>query len=424
MTKTILAALLLLGAQSDTRVAWLHDHAISVRSIDPADDDFRDLEPLKKTLKGVRVVMLGEQNHGDGTTFVAKTRMIRFLHERMGFDVLAFESSIYECTKTQEYLAAGEPAQKAVPRCVFPIWTGSREVQPLIDYVGVQAKGKHPLEIAGVDNQLTGTAWKEFLAHDLAEVVGPEQAHGPDWDRVVRMIDGLGNSIWELGDTPMPPAEEQAAFVRTIEGWRARVGSAFWKQVLASLRVFAEQEWRTDWRDYTANVEVFAMRDRQMGENLLWLAREKYSKRKIIVWAATGHNARKYNTIDPMAVKYPRLYTEKTASGDAVWQPMGEVAWRGLGDQLYSIGFIAYEGEFARAWAKSAQPIATTPDSLEALFVSAGFTNAFLDFRHAPKWLHEPIKAQIIGHTEMRADWTRVVDGVFFMRTMERAHRK
>lgn len=80
----LLLAAPLHGQDSDARVSWLADHAVRLRSIDPADDDFRDLEPLRVTLAGVRVVLLGEQNHGDGTTFLAKTRLIRFLHERMG----------------------------------------------------------------------------------------------------------------------------------------------------------------------------------------------------------------------------------------------------------------------------------------------------------------------------------------------------
>src|SRR5206468_6044731 len=74
MSKVIAAVLCLaampLCAQEDSRVTWLAQHAVRVRSVDPADDDFRDLEPLRATLQGVRVVMLGEQDHGDGTTFL------------------------------------------------------------------------------------------------------------------------------------------------------------------------------------------------------------------------------------------------------------------------------------------------------------------------------------------------------------------
>src|SRR2546430_1406283 len=120
----------------DPRVAWLVAHAVKLHSVDPADVDFADLKPLRTTLKGVRVVLLGEQDHGDGTTLLAKTRLIRFLHEQMGFDVLAFESGFYDCPKAWELLTNGEEPRKAVPKGVFGVLTLTREFQPMIDYLG------------------------------------------------------------------------------------------------------------------------------------------------------------------------------------------------------------------------------------------------------------------------------------------------
>ena len=48
---------------------WLQAHAIPIRSVAPDDDDFSDLQSLKQTFGTARIVMLGEQSHGDGTTF-------------------------------------------------------------------------------------------------------------------------------------------------------------------------------------------------------------------------------------------------------------------------------------------------------------------------------------------------------------------
>ncbi len=67
---------------SDVRIDWLKKHAVAVRTIDPKDDDFADLMPLVKAIGSARVVALGEQSHGDGAAFLAKHRLIRFLHER------------------------------------------------------------------------------------------------------------------------------------------------------------------------------------------------------------------------------------------------------------------------------------------------------------------------------------------------------
>ncbi|HEX2123200.1 MAG TPA: erythromycin esterase family protein, partial [Thermoanaerobaculia bacterium] len=407
------AALILAGAtlhaqDADPRVAWLAGHAVRIRTIDPADGELTDLEPLRASLAGVRVVLLGEQTHGDGTAFLAKTRLIRFLHEEMGFDVLAFESGLYDCAKAWELLTRGEAAREAVPRGVFRIWTASRELQPLIDYLGSRAATGRPLELAGADMQFSGTASGDFLLADLAAFlagVDPALVEGNEWNRVAQVVNNLAESAWELGLEPLPPDSEQAAFARTIERWRSAIAAcdaspatqpwsgSFWRQFLTSLRVFAEQTWRSDPEDHTSDVAVFAMRDLQMGKNLVWLAKERYPNRKIIVWAATFHNARNLGTIETQNARYARLYP-----GVA---PMGEVAWKELGDELYSLGFLAFEGEAAAAFARNARPIPRpSAGSLEDLFARAGLETAFVDFRRPPaggQWLRAPIAASPLG---------------------------
>src|SRR5438874_4489152 len=131
----------------DARVAWLKQHAIPLRSIDPTDEDFSDLEPLRAAIGDARVVQLGEQSHGDGATFHAKARLIKFLHQKMGFDVLAFESGLYDCRKAWELLKAGTEPYEAVTHGVFGIWTRSEQFQPVIDYLEKTVKSDRPLEL-------------------------------------------------------------------------------------------------------------------------------------------------------------------------------------------------------------------------------------------------------------------------------------
>jgi erythromycin esterase len=423
------------ASERDPRVVWLAKNATPIRSLDLSDGDFRDLAPLRATLKGARVVMLGEQSHGDGTTFQAKARLVRFLHEQMGFNVIAFESGLYDCPKAWEFLLKGEEARTALSRGIFAIWSQSREVQPLFDYIGKESKGAHPLELAGVDSQTTASASQDFLVADLAAYlarIDPKLAQGEEWNRVARIVGQLNQSVWELGEAPVPPASEQEAFARTIERWRSSIAErdrtpatqpwsgSFWRQLLASLRAFAEQEWRTD---YTHKVgespaAIYSMRDVQMGKNLIWLANERYPKQKIIVWAATAHNARALATVKTSDPMFAKLYQG--------WTPMGEIARRKLGNELYSVAFLSHEGEVARYATKKTTALSSSRDSLEDLFTRASFETAFLDFRHPPAggaWLHTTLTAKLLGHIEMQADWTRVADGVVFIKRMERSHK-
>jgi hypothetical protein len=135
------------------------------------------------------------------------------------------------------------------------------------------------------------------------------------------------------------------------------------------------------------------------------------------VWAATFHNARRLGTIETGDPKLERLY-------DGV-APMGEVAWNKLGRELYSIGFTTHGGESGTAFARAANAI-SQPDrgSLEDLFQRAGVKTAFVDFRRPAgggQWLRGPLIARLLGHVQMRGDWTRVVDGVVFLPAMQRS---
>ena len=87
-------------AQSDTAVwvVWTRSHHFPIASIVSAsDDDYADLQFLKAVVGDRRLVQLGESGHGVAEFDSAKVRLITFFHEQMGFDVMAFESSIYEC---------------------------------------------------------------------------------------------------------------------------------------------------------------------------------------------------------------------------------------------------------------------------------------------------------------------------------------
>src|SRR5215470_11480252 len=95
-------------AAPDELQKWLSDHAMTVRSIDAADEDFNDLEPLIDAIGSARVVGLGEPSHGAGSGFAAKVRLVKFLHQRMGFDVLAWESGLYDVGLTRAAMRSKE----------------------------------------------------------------------------------------------------------------------------------------------------------------------------------------------------------------------------------------------------------------------------------------------------------------------------
>ena len=115
------------------RVAWLREHAVEVRSIAPLDEDFSDLAPLAAAIGGARVVQLGEASHGDGASFDAKARLVRFLHQQMGFDALAWESGFFDLSLVEQALRQALPVARPGGGPTGPLAspTPERRLQPL-----------------------------------------------------------------------------------------------------------------------------------------------------------------------------------------------------------------------------------------------------------------------------------------------------
>ena len=96
-------------------------------------------------------MQLGESGHGVAEFNHAKVRLIKFLHQQMGFDVMAFESGLYECYARQR--SAG-PALTTMRSCIFG-GVAHRRSLALFDYIVETRQTDWPLILAGFDTQIS-----------------------------------------------------------------------------------------------------------------------------------------------------------------------------------------------------------------------------------------------------------------------------
>ena len=151
------------------RLEWLRNNTVPMRSIDPADEDFSDLMPLKDRIGKARVVFLGEQSHGDGSTFLAKGRLIRFLHQVMGFDVLAWESGMYDCRQMEAALHSTVPIEEATDQGIFRLWGWSTQVRNVFEYARTTYATTSPLEMAGFDIQFSTASAPDRMQKEILD---------------------------------------------------------------------------------------------------------------------------------------------------------------------------------------------------------------------------------------------------------------
>lgn len=389
-----------IAAASD---GWRADVARRVHPIRSLySDDFSDLQFLKPLLAGKRVVQLGESGHGVGEFSLAKVRLIKFLHQQMGYDVIAFESSLPQCYLADKAIGAARPIE-VMKQCIFPVWH-SNETLSLFDYLDAARKGGKRLTLAGFDTQDSSRApGAPGLLDQMLALAG--------WPRTAELA---ANELALFARTAQNPlAPETAARLATYYGDAAAELEASRARLL---KAGADRE-RLDVAIQGAKSRVrlvgqFAgwpgkgsieSRDRGMADNLDFLLDTLYPGRKVIVWAHNAH------------------ITYEQAPNEA--KMMGSFVAERRKDEVYTVGLFMGRGAAAmnnRARYEIRAPAAGTFD---AVMTNAGAKYAFVDFstaRRAPEtgWIFAPIAMRSWGQKADMLTPALGYDGVLYIDTV------
>jgi erythromycin esterase-like protein len=380
----------------------------AVASIDPQSADFDDLQPIATEVGDARIVMLGEQTHGGGNAFLAKTRVLRYLHERLGFEVLAFESGMWEMERAQQLIASGQKPSTVLPQAVYPIWMQSNQVQPLLQYLDQDAHSRRPLQLTGFDMQLSGPGeLTRELPLELAKLNSQLAGDRAGLDRIEALVAGLIADGYqampkfaglETLDVARLHADTQATLARIDRAQVAR--AAFWRQYLQSIEqllVFFK-------RIHAKQNGIFNMRDRQMAANLAWLLDVGYAGKKVVVWAATAHVINSREAIDK--------------EGAAEMVPMGTYVHRKLGERSYVIAFSAGQGATRNFKTRQVTQHGPAPaQSIEWQIAQSGSPYAFVGRRAMQEQFGGKRVSWLLGFEPMTGAWPDVVDGIFYFST-------
>lgn len=404
-----------------------NDSIILIKSIDLAHREKDDLKKIGERIGDRKIVMLGEQSHGDGSAFQLKARLIKYLHEEMGFDVLLFEADFFSVNEVMAHYDKTTDLKGLLDNNIYPFWIKTPVMAPLWSYVQQTFATPNPLYIGGVDSRHIGNYAFDHLTKDLdaflvkkASALLEEERYLNFKKTLLELLEGEAQSTY-LHDNLIRKnffevLEELSTVSHTTQ-------DAFWTQELLNIKRFATDIWVPGF---------FPERNKMMAENVIWLLQHRFKKQKVIIWSHNQHIL-KDRTIEIDLLKQfdPEADQLKT---NPLFTEMGELIANQYPDQVYAIGFLSYGGthspfENMVIHPQSADlsefrqriPIAPPSEqSLEKRLLSYEEDYLFLDL-HQKKQSNFATKALKNHHPrgEFSTQWIRAYDAFFFIREMQ-----
>jgi erythromycin esterase-like protein len=381
---------------------YVKENNIPINAISPDSTDYTDLSAFGNAVGDARVVMIGEQDHGDAAAFLAKSRLIKYLHEKKGFNVLAFESDFFTLNYGWEEAKVNKlRIDSFAKRSIYALWTMCSACSDLFyNYIPSTFEHGTPLQLSGFDPQMGFHSATKKLDSVMRRLQLPDI-----------QTEILINWVKHIKDTAL-----NNQYLRELSRIRTELSTKvskddFWLLYIDNL-VALDKNYTT-----TAYYERLKARDEQMGKNLIWLLRHKYADQKVIVWAHNYHISKDSGN-----------YTNASLNAAST---MGSYFTSHTPDiKTYILGFTSYEGTSGRLYignklGKKYKLDKPKTNSFEN-WINPGYDFAFVDFQafnstHPAYREDFYLSGAVMGslyHTSFKASWNNIFDGVFFIREM------
>lgn len=374
-----------------------------IKSIDSTN--FKDLEFLNPILKDKTVVCLGENFHRVAQYSSMKTRLIKYLHEKLGFDIIAFESGLGECSSAFED-SDNLTSKQFMENSIFPIWY-SKETLGLFDYIKEQKKTNRPLYLTGYDMQPTSNYFIEFMAkwigkidkNHAREYLNFEFQYFKDCYVIINKYqDDSYKHIDELTQIKNKYMPQYNKLLKFIDDNKEKLASYYPNNPnivkLAERSLTQRMKFVDMIMQDTKNSYEF--RDEIMAQNVEWITKVLYPGKKIILWA---HN-------DHLAKNTSKILDKENGKWINDFKSMGEIINKDFGNKEYVIGFYMDRGRACTITTSKTFNISPMPKgSLENTMLKSGYKYSFVNLSKFTKedsnnsWMFNPMFAGEDGMT-------------------------
>ena len=340
---------------------WIKNNHHLIVSL--SSEDFSDLEFLDPFLQNKTTVQLGEVAHGIAEQNRIRVRLIKYLHQYFGFNVVAFESGFYDCFMTDKNID-NLTAKIALQKSLYTFWH-TTDLLELYEYIKQMRHSNNPLYLAGFDIRPTGTVcstrpqffreiiikidttfsnriyeteyiliqWRTNRAYVDDYIVTNYDTLCVLYDKLIKLISDNEDMLGQYVDDEIIAVALQTAI---------------------SVRINIDQ--RND-ALYSYDYRVY-LRDKQMADHVRFIKHSLYENPKIIIWAHNYHIQE-----DPEQANYSKTL--------GYWLNQEYPA------ELYTIWSLAYRGRIN--YGNVVEIEITKPESIEAILYNARKKQYFID---------------------------------------------
>lgn len=392
---------------------FVSQQSVALQSL-TQDQDFSELKPIADAIGKARIVQLGESSHGSGSMNQLKTRLIKYLHQQHGFNLIAFESSMFACNRGQEQNTA-IAADTLMFSCIYGVWH-TEEALELFRYIKQTQSSDRPLRLAGFDPSTSSasdnaTNVRNFYQQALSSLTPEQRQEVTDLAlEVLTLQRDDGYKCFQNDSAACARIKNQHASlkIRLQQASALLDGLTSVQGQLAYLLMLSNQHAiDSHLNEANKNGRWIEARDLGMATNITGLLQRRYPQEKMLVWAHNAHIAEDF--------PWERL---RSANEKVMGMHLHQ-QWQ---DELFTIGLFMLTGQQAD---NNRNVTAVTPhqaNSLEGLFMHL---NHPVSFMRLPKtdqpgdgddWLHQLFIYKDWGAQEQRAYLARSFDAVLVIR--------
>lgn len=322
------------GDSINTLQSQIIKSQVVLQATKPNSGDLSDLDSFGASVGNSRIVILTESMHGDANVMDLNSRLIQYLYQKKGFEVLLLESGMYELARMRELKEKQNVsyADSAAGR-VFYYYSRTQSGRQMITFAEMMSAATPKLELAGIDVfeagvESTGT----FIPRLTAFLTGTHSKalNSADWPAFLR----TASLMMQADPGQRPGSNDLAAFNRVIPQlenelcpgdygngvWLESTG--FWCRMVESMKQESPNLWNASGSfDYPA-------RDIAAAANTRWLLDGPFKGKKVILMTHALHGIinsafKGYvNTASELARYYPgQIHTSLVTNSSTQFAP-------------------------------------------------------------------------------------------------------